>query len=321
MASSTPKYSLDKKKPGKTKAFFICLLIAAFLWVVHSLNTVYVYNLKIPVSFKNIPRNKKPQVHLPDSLNVDIKASGLRLGLILLNRPFKPMEVDFNNLKSVNRNQNYVLSFSHLDFKKVLHFETQVKHISPDTLYFSEKVGFQKNVPVKVPMYIKCEPGFGHKMPQVTPAFITIWGDTALLEKVDTIYTQPITLTNLSKNLSTQLDLLRPSTEVFSAVNEINVFIEVDRLIQQSIILPIINERATLPGQVQFFPTRTKVIFTSLQNSFNPNDTTAFKAMIDSEKINHSNNKSPIYLKNIPSSINIIELQPKEVELLIFRKK
>src|SRR5688572_27626891 len=195
MAKSTIAYSLNKGKPGKTKAFFICLMIASFLWVVHSLNTVYTHTLRVPVTFKNLPRNKKPLVHMPESLAIDVKASGLRLALILFNKPFKPLEVDFNVLKSVNRNQNYVLSSSHLNFKSILKFETQIKHISPDTLYFSEKVGYQKNVAVKVPLYIKCKEGYGYKTPVIKPSFLTIWGDTAMLDKIDTIYTQPLTLT------------------------------------------------------------------------------------------------------------------------------
>lgn len=315
------KYSYDKKKPGKAKAFFICLVIAAFLWVVHSLNSVYNYNLKVPVVFKNTPRNKKPLIHLPEVLSVDVKASGLRLALILINRPFSPMEIDFNNLKSVNRNQNYILSSSHLNFKGVLGFETQIKHISPDTLYFSEKVGFQKNVPVKVPLYLKCEEGFGYKRPVISPAFVTIWGDTALIDKIDTMYTQPFTLTNLNKSVNTRLELLRPSMEVYSGVNDVNVNIEVDRLVEQSIVLNLSDVRQNYGKQIQLFPARVKVRFTSIQNAFNLEDTALFRAMIDSDKLNALTKKCPVFLSTVPGNVTVMDIQPKEVEILIFHKK
>src|SRR5204863_5258081 len=128
---------------------------------------------------------------------------------------------------------------SHLDFKSVLKFETQVKHIHPDTLYFSEKVGYQKNVPVKVPLYIKCKEGYGYKKPVINPVFLTIWGDTTVLDKVDTIFSQPLTLTNLDKSVTSNLDLLRPSNEVYTAVNEVNIFVEVDKLIEHVISVTV----------------------------------------------------------------------------------
>lgn len=321
MSKTELKYSYEKKKPGKTKAFFICLAIASFLWIVHSLNSVYTYNLKIPVVFKNIPRNKKPLIQIPEMISVDLKASGLRLGLILLNQPFSPLELDFNTLKSVNRNQNYVLSSSRLDFKKVLRFETQIKHISPDTLYFSEKVGFQKNVPVKVPLYIKCEEGYGYKRPLISPAFVTIWGDTSLMDKVDTIYTQPFTLTKLNKSVSARLDLIRPSGDVYSGINEVNVSIEVDKLVEQRVFLTLSDVRSFSQKQVQMFPSRVRVTFTSIQNVFNPEDTLLFRAMIDSDKLDLKTHKCPVFLSTVPGNVTVMEIQPKEVEVMIFRKK
>jgi hypothetical protein len=319
MAKSPIAYSLNKGKPGKTKAFFICLMIASFLWVVHSLNTVYTHTLHVPVTFKNLPRNKKPLVHMPENLAIDVKASGLRLALILFNKPFKPMEVDFNALKSVNRNQNYVLSSSHLDFKSILKFETQIKHISPDTLYFSEKVGYQKNVPIKVPLYIKCKEGYGYKTPVIKPSFLTIWGDTTMLDKIDTIYSQPLTLTNLNKSVVSNLDLLRPGNEVYSAINEVNVFIDVSRLIEHSIMVPVSTVRSS-SEQVNIFPAFVKVTFTSIQNSLQQ-DSTAFKILIDTEKINKLTNKCPVFVGEAPPNITIMNVEPKEVEVMIFKKR
>jgi hypothetical protein len=320
LAKADSKYSFDKKKPGKTKAFFICLTIASFLWVVHSLNTVYNYSLKVPIEFKNVPQNKKPLVALPEQVSVDLKASGLRLSLILLKRPFQALEADFNSLKSANRNLNYVLSSSHLDFKSIFGFETQIKHISPDTLYFTEKIGLQKSVPIKVPLYLKCQQGYGHQTPVISPAFITIWGDTSLIQKIDTIYTAPFTLTQLDKSVNTHLELLRPSSDIYFGINAVNISIEVEKLVQQSIVLPLQNLRSSNNKRVVFFPSNVRVTFTSLQNTFQAKDTNLFRAMIDSEKMNRSTQKCPVFLSTLPGNVTVMGIEPKEVELIIFQK-
>jgi hypothetical protein len=315
------KYFSNKRKPGKTKAFFICLLIASFLWLVHALNTVYNYTIRVPVTFKNMPQNKKTLVEIPSALFVQLKASGLKLCLILLNRPFTPVEVDFNNLKSVNRNQSYVLSSSEIDFEKSFKFETQIKHISPDTLYFAEKTGFQKIVPVKASVYVKCKPGYGHKTTELDPSFITIWGDTALIRKVDTIYTQPLNLTEVDKDVDHQLAFIKPDPGVYTPFSETHLKIKVAKLIEQTLVLPVSAVFKQNNRQVNIFPSKVKIKFTCLQNFFNVKDTGLFRVIVNGDKINPATRKSPVFLSATPKDITVMSVEPEEVEILIIKNQ
>jgi hypothetical protein len=309
-----------KGKPGKTTAFFICLVLAAFLWLIKSLNTIYYYNVKIPVVFKNIPQNKKPLQDIPTYLYLDIKANGLKLFFILLNRPFKTIEVDFNDLKSVNKQQNYILSPSTIKFKNSLKFETTIRQVSPDTIYFAEKSGYQKNVPVKVPIYITCVPGYGYNTPDVMPAFATIIGDSNSIRRIDTLYTQTLYLNNLSQRAEKKIAIIKPDENIYYNVNDVNVRVEVDRLIEQTVSLPIniisFNQNVK---SINVFPSRVNVKFTALQNNFNPSDTALFRASINSTNFN-ATNKTPVFLSTQPGNVNIISIEPKEAEILIIKK-
>ncbi len=318
MNNSNAAYSAKKLKPGKATAFFVCIGIAAMLWVLQALNTVYTYTITVPVVFKNMPQNKKPLAEIPDHLKVDVKASGLKLLLVLANRPFKTIEIDVNTLKSVNKQQNYILSAGSVNFKSSFKFETQIKHISPDTLYFSEKNGYQKNVPVKVPLYIKCALGFGAKQPVISPGFVTIWGDTADINKIDTIYTQPLNLINVNKNYNSDLVVIKPNANISISETRVSTAIEVAKLIEHTITLPVavINDQNF--KQVNLFPSKVKVKFTGIQNTFTFADTVLFKASIDPQKIN-ANNKCSVYLSTVPGNVNILSIAPKEVELLIIK--
>jgi len=319
LASAKNKYPLKTKKPGKTKAFFICLGIAAFLWLVHSLNRVYPYTFKIPVEFRNIPVNKRPMLELPKYITVEVKASGLKLALIQLNESNRNFVIDFNKLKTVNREQNYTLSSSELNLNKRFRFEAQIKGISPDTLYFSEKTGYQKIVPVKVPLYIKCKEGYGYKRPLLQPAFLTIWGDTTIIEKIDTLYTQSLSLNNLSQNTQTQVQLIKPSSEIHTTTNDISVKLEVARLIQETITIPVQSQKTMSNQQVRVFPSSVKVTFTSLQNAFNIADTAQFKAQVNVDKVNPKTNKCSVFLGSAPNQITVLEIEPPEVEILILK--
>jgi hypothetical protein len=319
LASAKSKYTLKTKKPGKTKAFFICLGIATFLWLVHSLNRMYPYTFKIPVEFRNIPVNKRPMLELPEYISVDVKASGLKLALIQLNESKRNFVIDFNQLKTVNREQNYILSSSGLNLNKRFRFEAQIKSISPDTLYFSEKTGYQKIVPVKVPLYVKCKEGYGYKRPVLQPAFLTVWGDTNIIEKIDTLYTQALSLNNLSQSTQAQLQLIKPNAEVHTTTNDVSVRLEVARLIQETVSIPVQNVKTLQNQQVRMFPSSVKVTFTSLQNAFSMADTLQFKAQINIEKVNPKTNKCPVFLGSVPKQITVLEIEPAEVEILILK--
>jgi hypothetical protein len=314
---STVNNTIIKKKPGKTTAFFICVLVATFLWLVKSLNTNYNYTLKIPVEFKNIPQNKKPLNNIPEFLNVDIKVNGLKLFFILLNQPFKKMEIDFNNLKFIN--QNYILNPNNIDFKRSLKFESNIKQITPDTLYFIENNGYQKNVPVKVVGSIKCAKGYGYKSPVINPGFLTVLGDSNSIKNIDTIYTQTFVLNDLNSSIEKKLNVLKPNSNVYLNMSSVMVNIEVEKLIEQVLYLPINIINTPLNAKsVNVFPSRVKVKFTSLQNDFNQADTNNFKAVLNSLNVNLG--KSPVYLSTQPGHVNILSIEPKEAEVLIIKK-
>lgn len=304
-------------KPGKTTAFFICVLVAAFLWFIRSLNATYTRTVKIPVEFRNIPQHKKPITSLPDFVTMDIKASGLKLFFILFNQPFKKLEIDFNSLKTVGR--NYVLSAGGMNVERTFKFEPEVKHISPDTLYFIENSGYQKNVPVKLVYDLKCAPGYGYKYPVINPSFVSVTGDSAAVQRIDTVYSQSFTLNELSEPIEKEVALLKPSASVYLGAAKVKASFKVERLMEQSLVLPvsILNAPEGVKS-VNVFPSRVRIKFTSLQNDFNMEDTLHFKAAVNIH--NSRNGKAPVFLSTQPGNINVLSIEPREAEIIILKK-
>ncbi|MDX2174828.1 MAG: YbbR-like domain-containing protein [Bacteroidota bacterium] len=319
MNKESIKYlNTSKKKPSKTSAFFVCLLIASGLWLVHALNTVYNYSLKVPITFSNIPQNKIPLNDLPSRLTLDIKASGLKLLFIVFNKT-KPISINFNDLKTNNKQLNYILSSSTINFNPVLKFEVQIKQINPDTLYFTERSGFQKSVIIKVPLQLKCAQGFGYKTPVIYPSSISIWGDTAVIKNIDTVYTEALNLNNLNMGFTKELAIIKPNSNINLNQSKINVSIEVDKLIEQTISIPVTIFNTEEFKQANIFPQKVKVKFTSIQNTFNISDTANFKATIKVSK-NAKNNKQTVVLSSFPGNVSVLSIEPKEVEVLLIKK-
>lgn len=308
---------LKRSKPGKATAFFVCLLVATFLWFVKSLNTNYNYTIKVPVIFKNLPLDKKPISEIPDHLNIEIKASGLKLFFILLNQPFNALEIDMNRLMTRNRNAAVKVSVSEL--KKSLKFETTIKQINPDTLYFTDKSGFRKNIPVKLISNVSCKAGYGFSKPEIVPSFVVLTGDSIELKKTDTVYTELISEKELSKELHKELRLINPSGNVFMSENKVQVHYNIEKLTEHIITtsVSIVN----LPEGTKSaysFPSTVKIKYTILQNEYDAADSANFKACVDAGKLNK--NKGRVFLSTQPGNATVISIQPEVSELILMKK-
>ncbi|MGZ3883454.1 MAG: CdaR family protein [Bacteroidia bacterium] len=306
---------------GNLSAFFICLIISGFLWLTHSLNNQYSYALSVPVKFTNLPNNKILLGSLPETIRFDVKASGLKLFFILLNKPFKELSIDFNSLKSDNKAQAYSISSGNVDLASSIRFSVEIKKISPDTLFFSNKKGLSKNVPVRPLLYLLADKGFVISRPVINPSFITISGDSATLQSIDSISTAPLYLNQITKNYNGRLLLVKPSQDVYLNLSEVNVSFTADKLLEKELEVPLNIVNQPEGGHVKLFPGRVKVRFSAAYNDFSDITEKSFRAVVNFKKQEKGYNKLPVELSVVPTQAHILAISPPEAEFLIYKSK
>ena len=310
----------QKLMRGKLSAFFICLIISAFLWLTHSLNSHYRYSLTVPVKFVNLPNNKILLGNLPENLRFDIKASGLKLLFILINKPFKDLSIDFNLLKGDSKLQAYSISSGNVDLSSSIKFDVEVKKISPDTLFFTNKKGISKNVAVRPLLFLIADKGFIISKPLINPAFITITGDSATVANIDSISTAPLYLNQIIKNYSGKLALVKPSENIYLNLNEVNISIQADKLLEKQIELAIEVLNSPNEGSVKLFPGKVKIKYSSALNDFADINEKSFKAVVNFSRKKDGYNKLPVELSIVPTQAHVLSISPNEVEFLIYKK-
>ena len=189
----------------KVITFLICLSIASLLWVVHALNINYKYIVTVPVAFLNLPSNKLIVGELPESLNVEIKASGLKLLFISLKKTIGEVVIDFNSLKTNSKSNAYAISNGNFNLRNALNFDVEIIKIRPDTLFFSAYKGTSKLLPVKANLKVSCLPGYSViSKPSIIPAYVTVTGDSLDLKKIDTA--KPSVRSHLKSQASSSCD-------------------------------------------------------------------------------------------------------------------
>lgn len=299
--------------------FLICLAIASLLWVVHALNKNYKYTLTIPVKFSKLPDNKLIVGELPEKLQVEIKTSGLKLLFIKLQKMPTEVLIDFNNLKTNAKSQAYSISNGNFNIQNIINFDVDVIKIRPDTLFFSSQKGTSKLVPVKVNLQTKFLPGYSTiSKPTVTPAYITVTGDTPEIDHIDTIYTQPVILNDVHENYNASIPIKKIPGLTYST-KEIQLSFTVDRLTETSIKVPvqIINRSST--ETVKLLPEFVTIHYLVAMKEYDNIDANSFKATVNFDDILARKKTLTIDLTRSPSETKIIKIEPATISYLIYK--
>jgi hypothetical protein len=304
----------------KVATFTVCLGVASLLWVVHALNVNYRYSLSVPVQFLNLPTNKLIVGDLPEKLQIDIKASGLKLLLISFRNNVDQLTIDFNSLKTNAKSQAYSISNGNFNLKSVINFDVEILKIRPDTLFFSLNKGNSKLVPVKANMVLNYSPGYSIiSKPTVTPAYINVTGDSLALLQLDTVYTQVLNLKDVHQNYSSTVTLKKTTSAVNYTTKEVQVSFEVDRLTESTLKIPIQIQNKTTKETIKLMPEYVTISYLVAMKEYDHIDANSFKATVNYNHIKLKQKTLPVEISRIPSEVKVLKVEPSTISYLIYK--
>lgn len=304
----------------KVVTFLICLGIASLLWVVRALNRNYKYTLHIPVTFQNLPANKLIIGELPEKLEIEIKASGLKLLFISLQKTTEDLSIDFNSLKTNAKSHAYSISNGNFNLKNVINFDVDVLKIRPDTLFFSSSKGKSKLVPLKANLTVQCLPGYSLiSKPTLNPAYISISGDSIALQNIDTVYTQKLNLKDIHENYSSPVRLIKKYPTVNYNTKNVQLSFEVDRVTETTIKIPIQILNKTGKQTIKLLPEFVNVTYLVSMQEYDNIDVNSFKAVVDYRQILQKEKNLKVELAVSPSQVKILKIEPSTISYLIYK--
>lgn len=308
----------------KVGVFVICLLIASFLWVINALNRNYTKTIAIPVKFINLPKNKVLSAELPRVIQADIKATGAKLLFIDFNKQSTEIVIDvapsinkFKNLRTVAINT--ALNIGNLS--KLFNTEIELIKVKPDSIYFSFGKSFQKIVPVKPRLLIDFDPLYNYAdKVKITPAFVTLYGDSSLISAMDSVNTEKIVLNNLNNTISQKAKIDLPEElvqRVGISHNEVQLDINVDKFTETKIEVPI--EAVGLPKGIQLktFPDKVTLTVRVPLQGFETLKPFQFTAVVDYKNSASNKTKLPITVSKYPETVKITKVSPEKVEYIL----
>ena len=306
------------KSNKKLRVFLLFLLLSFLFWTLIKLSREYISEVEFGLNYTDVPKNKLIQNEPSEKIKLTLKTSGFKL----LRYGFKPKVLDYT-LTEIDRksgSEYYSETSSNINFLQAqLSAETVVLNAEPDTLFFDLGVRKSREVRVVSEVNFEFKTGFNFVQPvQMQPDLVTISGPEKVIDTINEVYTQDITLQDLSASFSTKVGLRPPNDAVELSVQEVNVIGEVDKITDGSFSIPF--EVINLPRNylISTYPKEVKVVFQVALKDFNKIPENSFRVQCD-YKQSEDNNLDYLIPQVVekPEIIFDVKVIPNKIEFLI----
>jgi hypothetical protein len=298
--------------------FFVT--IAALFWLLIKLSANYTVTEPLTIDIKDAPADLVV-VDGSQELKVTLSTSGFEL----LNYYFKPAskrKVDIS-LEEVPLHKDsegtYSFSISYAKEKVAKYLAIEPSEVSFDENRISIRMERLDSLKVKVMpnIDISYEKQYNrHGRIQIKPDSITIYGPKSKLKEIDNIYTESISLKNISSNIDINVPL-HPEEMINFDSKEVNIKINVEKYTEAIANVKIENNS---DKKLRLFPDKVKIKYIVSLTDYNIIKDNSFIISIDTADISSENNFLPVYLIDYPSNTRIISIEPKEVEYIIIEE-
>lgn len=314
--------------PGRRLfSFFICLLIATFLWLINVLNRTYTRTLAIPVKFTHYPLNKHINNRLPAYVMADVKASGAKLVMLLMKKSLDEITVDVSDVIQV-KNRPDKASVSTLsaigNLSKLLNTDVELIKVKPDSIHFYFGKTFTKNVFVKPVVQVNYEKSEGiYRNIKTTPQFLVVSSDSVTISKIDTLYTERIVLNDLNKNIEQQAKIELPEEMddlVVLSQEKVMLKINLDEYIQKKIQLPVEVSNVPPGMTIKTFPAYVDVTVSAPYNLYDSLSANVLKVAADFNSAEKSGGKLKVKVVTALPGIKVTGINPERVEYILRKK-
>ena len=284
------------------------------------LSKEYELEIEIPIVYQELPADKLLIKPYDSILLVQLTDNGFnfygRKILGVNNEIAVPLSIMRKSNYTTGDSQHYYILSKLLNeqLSSTFGLATNFRIVGPDTLnlYFSGLNA--KEVKVYADVNVKLAPQFQLKNKiRIIPDHVTIYGDEKILEKTDSIFTNPLVLDNLSQDQFVEISLKLPEF-LHSNPNKVQLEIGVEKYTEAEINIPIILDIQS-DKKINIFPKSIKIRYAVSFEKYKEVKIEDFVVMASKDSL--SADKLQIQLKKYPGFIRIIDFSPKMAEYII----
>ncbi len=301
----------------------VCVIIATVLWFLNALNKEYNTEITYPIKYTDLPKGKLLVSEPPKEMTLSIKAHGFALLRYSISTSFLPIVLNVNSLIDKKDLLEYTVNMSEIKdrISAQLNSDIQLLSIKPEFITFKFSRFESKRVPVipQVNYTLKRQYMLKNDI-SIAPDSVDISGPASILDTLKAVYTTPITLKNLSKDVTKTVSF----DEIYGTqINENNakVKIEAERFTESKKKVPLTVKNLPDSLLIRLFPHSVDVTFDVGLSRYEVVSDTSFSFYVDYNQIKSNPASLKIQIGKQPRHIKDLIFTPETIEYLIEKKK
>ena len=275
--------------------FFWCFLVAFSLWLLTALNENYNRQIHIQVRYINYPKGQLFVRPLPDQLKVAVNAKGWDIMNRIMSTSSEDLVIDLAEYEK----QNFILTrMLRNAILQQLPQKISIIDIYPDSILLAHSMKGIKRVPIKIKYDASFQKHYqlGNEI-SYSPDSITISGPAELIEKIDSVNTDQITLKELNAPVTTTARLHKPEIQNINySQYTVSVTFPVYALTEKTASIPIRVLNAGRGNKIKLIPQRVSLSYQTTLNKYDLIDSSLFMVVADATDFNNSK-KHPLKIK------------------------
>lgn len=303
-----------------SKSLWGSIILALVLWFFASLNDNYNINIEVPIKY-TIPTNRAFENELPKTATYQFSGNGWSLFNL---KYFNTAKTCNLNLHKYYSQSDEVLITRDILLKSLEYTgNTSALEVYPDNLNI--KLGFNAEKYVKVKSKVKIQPNTNFILvgeQKVNPQYITIFGNTKILDTIKSWNTEHVSFNNIKDNFYKTIKLEDKSNNIIK-LNRKNVTIkqEVDMLFDYEIEDVPVNIIGSLDKFHSIYPNKVTIVVRGGFNQItNSNLADKIKVNIDSKSIENDTYGYISPKIEIPNEFEIIDIKPRFLKHLVVKR-
>lgn len=239
--------------------FLLFLVLAALIWYGHAMQSVRNTRVPVMMQYTGKPGNiGLGEPGLPDTVMIEVRDAGARLNTY--HREPLHLTVDLRQYIHGEKGTIHVPTDAlRRSISDILQGTSRLIDTKPEEIscpYFTEQ---EKNVVIAFSGEITPANEYqlvGH--PELSRTSIKIFGQDKALAKIDTIYTEYSTLTDITDTMSTRMALALPQS-VRTETDSINIRVIAERFTEKKFIVPLHVLNVPEGVHMRLFPNEVEV--------------------------------------------------------------
>jgi len=305
-------------KSGKINVFFMFLTISFIILLLSKLSKDYTKTVTFDIKVVNLPEEEviiKDSTHKMDIL---LKTYGFKLMRYYLSNP--KLTVDLNKQQNLNNQYVWTASNNLANVKLQFADNVEVESIKPDTIIFNYDVNFVKKVPIVVVDKINYAPGYNMIEDYVLdPDTVRLIGPRVIVEAINQIKTDTLTLNSVKTNINETLKLSLPEQieTIAMSAKRVNVKATIDKFTEGRLEVPITLTNLPKGISVNYFPKKVSVIFNTALSNYNSIESKDFKIVCDYSELNEQASFLIPKIEVAPKKVRSARINQSKIEFII----